>query len=270
MDTESHVRPEEWDNQQESFMFRRGPDAGRPAKEFLNIVTTLENLVKKKTPLSLLIVGVASGEEPISLLTVLNSLAEKQGKTLNYLVDLHMIDTRPPLLANEIDSKIMKWMIEDALQNNPLIVRSLQDSPNPQMYQVKPQVQAFLQETVDDPSHSLWKTSVEEYLHSNDHQRYDCITYNNVHGHIPESEDKDSILPGLINKLNQGGILITDGDYRDTVKKHHLYNQLKQTYGLKELFPGIFQRTIFEGQKQEHPLQRLIPNFFKRMSRNNA
>jgi chemotaxis methyl-accepting protein methylase len=244
MDNKSRIQFEEWKDQQESVMFRRGQNRGSPEKEFLDIVNILETLTNGKTPITLMVVGVASGEEPLSLLTILNSLAQRKGKKLSEIVDLHMVDVRPPLQSSEVEGTMYKWIIKDLLDNNPLILESMEDSSDSMQYQVKPQVKKYLELAVADTSHSSWNTSVQGYLRDSDSQQYDCITYNNVHGHITDSKEKADILPGLVSKLSRGGVLITDGDYRDIVKKHPLYEQLKQTYGLNELYPGIFKRTL--------------------------
>lgn len=244
MSTDSGTKEEEWKYQQESVMFRRGQNMAAPEKEFLHIAQTLETQTRDKDKYSVMVIGVARGEEPLSLLTLLNTIAEEKGKTLQEFADMHTVDIRPQLQPNEIDGTTYKWIIEDVLDNTSLILSSLEESEDDMKWQVVPEVRSYLSRVVIDPSLSKWNTSVQEYVRSDDKTQYDCISYNNVHGHIEESEGRKEILPGLIARLKPGGVIVTDGDYRDIVKKHQDYLKMQQEYGLKELFPGIFQRTI--------------------------
>jgi hypothetical protein len=236
----------------DSVMFRREGNAAAPSKEFTDISTNLETLFKSKNSVKLLLIGVANGQEPLSYLSVLYPLAKAKGKSLQETVDLSLVDIRPKLPPSEIIDSVSKLGTKMVFRGNEkkgsVIRESLNsDDKDPIHYRVKKPIRDFFEQVVDDPQKSHWETSVVDFVRDGDLQTYDCIFYNNVHGHIRD-ENKHLIIPGLLDRLAPGGLFITDTATQpeDPIQRHPNSAELMKTHHLRLLRPGVYEKTTGE------------------------
>ncbi len=235
----------EWRNQQDSTLFRRGMNMASSSEGFKNIVESLIKVTEKRQKIDILAVGIASGEEPLSVLSVADSIAGVYGMKLDNLVDLYVVDRRDELKEAEIQSRVYKHVVNHFLPGNRMVLNALEDDYDPMQYRVKKHIIDFLAEKLKDRSHSKWNTSVQRFVREKTGKKYDMILYNNVDGHILEAKGRDESIRGLVMLLKVGGRLVTDYRYGGSIRLQKLpdYQKIKDDLGLKEVAEGIFERT---------------------------
>lgn len=235
---------ERWIELQDSCMFRRGLNMASPGEAFLDVVSTLQNISQDKEQISVLTVGTAYGEEPLSLLVVFDSIAKQRGKNLDTFVDLNTVDVRPQPKNTQLVTHTYKTPVDYLLESNPLITDGLEPDRETYKYRVRRPIVAYLERTIADPTKSTWETLIQEYLHQTQVKTYDCISYNNVDMHIISAEDREFVIQGLLDRVRPGGVLITDNTYGggNTLRTSYNYEAMKVQYGLNEIYPGIFKR----------------------------
>lgn len=233
----------EWQNQQESALFRRGANLST-SERFRDVIETLIGVVEKSKKLDVLVVGVAMGEEPLSVLSVVYSLAEAYGGKMEDMVDLYMVDRKDPLKNDQIVSKVYKQYIDSELPGNRMVLNAIETDDDPRQYRIKRSIVGFLETKLADKTHTHWNTSVQKYL-NRDKREYNLIMYNNVDGHVWVDKDRAEIVRGLVGSLKVGGILVTDNGYGGSKRLRELpdFTQIELNLGLKEIRPGIFKRT---------------------------
>lgn len=244
MNTEEHPDSEEWRYQQDSVLFRRGLNSAISNENFTDVINGLQEACKNKEHIDLLVVGVAEGQEPISLLAVLDSIAKSRRKTLGEFADLHLVDVRDQLDTSHLEYRAYKHVIETMFPGNSIIKDALEPDEDYMQYRIKQPLVEYFKVKIKDPSRSHWNTTIQRYLIEEDRKTYDCISYNNIDGHILSSEDRNFVIQGLLSRLRKGGVLITDAEYcgSKTLKALPNYEELKATYDLTEIHPGVFQR----------------------------
>lgn len=235
-----------WENQQDSTLFRRGLNAGSASKSFHDVISGIKEASSNKEHMKLLVVGVAEGQEPLSLLVVLDSMAKDKGKSLDNYVSLNMVDVRPKPEYSEVKkrSKEYEHVIDLVFDDkSPEFQGFEQDEDDDMQCRIKQPIVDYLMNAINDASRSQWETKAQDYF-KDDKKTYDCISYNNVTGYIPSAEDRNYIIKQMVLHLSKGGVLITDADYGGgyTLKELPDYLSLVEECGLKEVFPGVFKR----------------------------
>lgn len=215
-----------------------------------------------------LIIGVGNMEEPLSFLALAQQVANGEGKSLEELIDLEIVEIRP---LDQIQPEyglgkiygggagISKaFLTEETLAQyqerprlpNPEYADIFAYNDQSQEYQFSDEIIAFLQKITADEAKGHFGTAVEDFV-LEDRLQHDLVVCNNVFQHIGgisqyKSPFRDRGLPteqyatflsvvrGVLGKVKPGGTLIshTEGSIangEDPFAKH----------GSKEIFSLI-------------------------------
>lgn len=204
-------------------------------KGFLDIARSLELIASQVDKTRLLVIGVAHGQEPLSVLSVFNAIGVKRGSSLKDVVDLNLIDIKPELSPAELQYSVHAWLMDYLFPGENFVSESL--AANGKMLEVKDSVRDYLLEVMADPTKAKMGTAIQTYIPPAP-DVYDVIVYNNTHGHVPDSPEKNRIYSTLDFMLAENGILITDPWGEDEVSKS-AEGQGKTSP--RRIYPGIFQ-----------------------------
>lgn len=212
-----------------SNLFRRSTGIyGFQSRDFENVETAIKSTIARIVKPKILIVGVGSGEEPLSFLAVVKSCIKNEA--LSEKLDLHCVDLQP---------QIGNWTLDGFSEGMqfPLFARDSFEKYSDakgELYRIKPEILNYLKETFENPKKSKWDTSIEEFSAQCPSATYDIISMNNVLGYIKEPQARIQTLLDLKRMLKTNGTIITDpeaGKYFPCLAQ------------MNEQAPGIFQNS---------------------------
>lgn len=200
-----------------SSFFRRGDCYGSDSKAFQDVVDVLKDVMKKAKPVKMMIVGVADGQEPVSIMAVMSELSGH--KPLKEVVDLNCLDLNP------------KPAIRDKLGTKPMYAATSFDEIRVEMphhfyatdYKLKPKIMAYLKSVYKNCNpmnpnvKSHWNTDVREFAKKAESEKYDVISYNNVAKYMDSDKDRISVMENLGRMLKVDGVLITDPTFSEVL-----------------------------------------------------
>jgi chemotaxis methyl-accepting protein methylase len=205
----------------QSNWFRRSQyyDNRGASTKFKDVATVLAKVIKTTTPAKMLVVGVADGQEPMSILATVSHLTVQ--KPLEDVIDLHCVDIRSRLSDEFVETqasfKCHDW---DTI---PKIIEKFAKSsfettqiPFQISYKLKKPIRDYMQKVFAncDPSSpeaaTHWDTAIEDFAQAAPCETYDAISYNNIVNYIDSESVRREILSNLCRMLKPGGFLITD------------------------------------------------------------
>ena len=227
-----------------SSYFRRGTLYGAPSAKFADIVDVLKLFFKRgifkkkiKEPIKMLIVGVASSQEPFSNLAVIKSFIGK--KQLSDVLDLHIID----LQSKPSNKKLFNNSYYDGLNDIDYAESSFIEDPKvftsfgfplQRKYRVNDEIYNYLKSVYANRDKSMWDTRVQDGIKDIDDGSFDIISINNTLGYIQDTDERVDVLKDVFRSLKKGGVFITDLHYKASeIGGENNYNQIKE---------GIFRK----------------------------
>ncbi len=206
---------------------------------------------RENQPLSVLEIGVGNMQEPVSYLRAIEQESREEEVALRDAVDLEIVEIR-----SRSDLDLSHAGIEPSLDLSGR-ARRLE----------KEEIREYIKELVDNPEKSHFNTSIEEYLQESADKRYQVVACNNVLQHMGGIEgykspfkNKDateedlkmyySVVEGIVNKVEPGGLLIihtdgSDGDQFDVKSgkaPEHILKKIPIFAEFDKVAEGIFRR----------------------------
>lgn len=208
-----------------SNFFRRSTGIyGFQSREFEHVETAIkETLSRIKRP-KILIVGVGSGQEPLSFLAIINSLIKNE--TLSKRVNLNCVDLQPQIN----DWRIISCSGQQALFAEDSFEKVAHASG--EYLEIKPHILNYLKQVFQNPRKSKWDTQIEDFAAKSPSSSYDMISMNNVLAYIKDSTKRVQVMADLRRMLKNGGTIITDPGAKE---------YLSNLNPMKEQAPGIFK-----------------------------
>ncbi|MBI4272889.1 hypothetical protein HY621_03485 [Candidatus Uhrbacteria bacterium] len=198
-------------------------------------------------------IGIGNLEEPLSYLGAIYPTLKDKGRSLQNSVDFAMIELRSrsdvslankglgktykdPVSGVKVGAAFLKPHEMSAYQAIPLepqkdLKSAFQFSPASGEYEFHPDIISFLETNLNDPLHGHFDTALENYLGSQQQDRFDIVTCNNVLQHLGGKEayptplknrymSKEQmqtfydVVNSVLDRVKPGGLLImhTDGN----------------------------------------------------------
>lgn len=212
-----------------SCWFRRGknPFDANISEGFKDIFNTLTMHYKENNKISILNVGVANSQEPLSILASVASI--NKNKQLVDVVDYNCVDLQPKISDNIFKRKHVFYEGDyPKFAKDSFIVQGYGNCV------IKPEIENYLLDVYNNPQKSKWNTPIENYSAQCKAEKYDLILCNNVLEYV---QDPYTTLYNLIKMLKSKGSLIID-DYELYDRAIELSNVSK----CRKIYNGIWQK----------------------------
>ncbi len=250
--------------------------------------------VKLSERLSVQIIGVGNGEEPLSYLAALSSELPPETPLSDH-IDLRLIEVRP---RDEVQvrygwGKVGKGGIGTAFLASdspvPLVARkppkeyaaSFEYDAAVDEYRFRPDIQSTLERAMNDAERSHFATPVENDIAAHPEEQHHVIACNNVLQHLgaggyptpyrnaglpPEQYARFAeVLRGIIRRVVPGGLLVmhtdgasmTDTKGRATKKATELLPEFASQF--TEIASGIFRKNEEKGAEKREKAETTVP-----------
>lgn len=192
---------------------------------------------------SVLVVGIANGEEPLSYLATINQVAQKHGKPLDEAVDLAMVDLQHSPSDVHPDYALGRDHLFKAPVKPPQTAVASFKTPDRTKsgeYEYCDSIRSYLENRLTDPEKTRFNTPVETFKAPDG--GYDVVSCNNVLQYFTDEQFGDAV-KNILNLVKPGGLLIMRTDAGgDEAKAFREIPEFSSRFEKDPAAPGIYRR----------------------------